>query len=91
MFLVRQERCTVKQLQEHNRKIYELGKKLGKLTVATCDVHFLHPEDAQLRAILQAGQIILMLISKHLFISGQQKKCSRNLSILVKKLLMSCV
>lgn len=40
MFLVRQERCTVKQLQEHNRKIYELGKKLGKLTVATCDVHF---------------------------------------------------
>ena len=56
MFLVRQERCTVKQLQEHNRKIYELGKKLGKLTVATCDVHFLHPEDAQLRAILQAGQ-----------------------------------
>lgn len=56
MFLVRQERCTVKQLQEHNKKIYELGKKLGKLTVATCDVHFLHPEDAQLRAILQAGQ-----------------------------------
>lgn len=26
------------------------------MTVATCDVHFLHPEDAQLRAILQAGQ-----------------------------------
>ena len=41
---------------KHNRKIYELGKRLGKLTVATCDVHFLNPEDAQLRAILQAGQ-----------------------------------
>ena len=43
-------------MREHNRKIYELGKRLGKLTVATCDVHFLNPEDAQLRAILQAGQ-----------------------------------
>lgn len=56
MFLVRQERCTLKQLQDYNRKIYELGKKMGKLTVATGDVHFLGPEDAQLRAILQAGQ-----------------------------------
>lgn len=56
MFLVRQERCTVQQLQDHNRKIYELGKKMGKLTVATCDVHFLRPEDEKLRAILQAGQ-----------------------------------
>ena len=56
MFLVRQERCTVKQLQEHNRKIYELGKKLGKLTVATCDVHFKDPEDAVFREVLQAGQ-----------------------------------
>lgn len=56
MFLVRENICTENDLQEHNRKIYELGKRLGKLTVATCDVHFLNPEDAQLRAILQAGQ-----------------------------------
>lgn len=56
MFLVRENICTVEDLQEHNRKIYELGKKLNKLTVATCDVHFLNPEDAKLRAILQAGQ-----------------------------------
>lgn len=56
MFLVRENICTVAELQEHNRKIYELGKRLNKLTVATCDVHFLNPEDAQLRAILQAGQ-----------------------------------
>ena len=55
-FLVRENICTEEQLREHNRKIYELGKKMGKLVVATCDVHFLNPEDAQLRAILQAGQ-----------------------------------
>ena len=56
MFLVRENICTEQDLQEHNRKIYNLGKKMGKLVVATCDVHFLNPEDAQLRAILQAGQ-----------------------------------
>lgn len=56
MFLVREKVCTVEDLQAHNRKIYEIGKKLGKLTVATCDVHFLNPEDAKLRAILQAAQ-----------------------------------
>lgn len=56
MFLVRENICTLEQLQENNRKIYELGKRLGKLTVATCDVHFLNPEDAPLRTILQAAQ-----------------------------------
>ena len=56
MFLVRENRCTVKDIENHNRRIYELGKKMGKLVVATCDVHFLNPEDEKLRAILQAGQ-----------------------------------
>lgn len=56
MFLVRENIATVEQLQENNRKIYELGKRMGKLVAATCDVHFLNPEDALLRTILQAGQ-----------------------------------
>ncbi len=56
MFLVRENQCTVKDLENNNKKIYELGKKMGKMTVATCDVHYLNPEDAKLRAILQAGQ-----------------------------------
>lgn len=55
-FLLRNGKCTQEDLQEHNRKIYELGKRLGKPVVATCDVHFLNPEDAQLRAILQGFQ-----------------------------------
>ncbi len=56
MFLVRENLCTEKDIERHNRRIYELGKKLGKLTVATCDVHFLNPDDKKLRAILQTGQ-----------------------------------
>ena len=56
MFLNRLGKYTVEQLQENNKKIYNLGRKLGKLTVATCDVHFLNPEDARVRAILQHQQ-----------------------------------
>ncbi len=39
-----------------NRKIVELGEKLNKLVCATCDVHFMDPEDEIYRRILQAGQ-----------------------------------
>lgn len=56
MFLVREQDYTVEQLEEFNKRIYELGKRINKLVVATCDVHFLNPEDEKLRAILQAGQ-----------------------------------
>lgn len=44
------------ELQEINKKIYELGKKHNKLVVATGDVHFLDPEDSIYRTILMAGQ-----------------------------------
>ena len=56
MFLNRLGRFTIEQLQDNNRKIYNLGKKMGKLTVATCDVHFLNPEDDRVRAVLQHQQ-----------------------------------
>ena len=43
-------------LCELNRKIINLGEKMGKLVVATGDVHFLRKRDEVVRRILQAGQ-----------------------------------
>lgn len=44
------------ELQEINKKIIELGRKHGKLTVATGDVHFMDPEDEVYRRVLMAGK-----------------------------------
>ncbi len=43
-------------LRNYNRRIVELGEKCGKPVVATCDVHFLDPEDELYRRILMAGK-----------------------------------
>ena len=43
-------------LKELNRRIIALGKKLDKPVVATCDVHFLDPEDEIYRKILLASK-----------------------------------
>ena len=47
---------SMKDLEDVNKKIVELGDELGKLTVATCDVHFMDPQDEIYRRILMAGQ-----------------------------------
>lgn len=44
------------EIKEINKKIYDLGKECGKLTVATGDVHFLEPEDSAFRKIIMAGK-----------------------------------
>ena len=46
----------IEDLEEINKKIITLADSLGKLTVATGDVHFMDPEDAVYRAVLMAGQ-----------------------------------
>ncbi len=43
-------------LKNFNRRLYELAVKSGKPVVGTSDAHFLDPEDARFRAVLQAGQ-----------------------------------
>ncbi len=42
-------------LKDINRRIYKLGKKLGKPVCATCDAHFLEKEDEVYRRVLLAG------------------------------------
>ena len=59
MFLLDDEKApvkTVEDLQDVNRKICDLGIQFGKPVVATCDVHFLDPEDEIYRRIMMAGK-----------------------------------
>ena len=55
-FLIEQGRVKDEEtLKDINRRIYNLGKKLGKPVCATCDAHFLEKEDEVYRRILLSG------------------------------------
>lgn len=55
-FMIENETVKSKDdLIDINKKIIALGDKLGKMTVATGDVHFLNPEDSVYRKILMYG------------------------------------
>lgn len=47
---------TWEDLKDMNRRIVKLGEKYNKPVCATCDVHFLDPEDDIYRTILLAGK-----------------------------------
>lgn len=49
-------RVTIEDLKNYNRRIVEIGDKLNKMTVATCDVHFQDPDEAIFRSILLHSQ-----------------------------------
>ncbi|MGN0335490.1 MAG: PolC-type DNA polymerase III [Lachnospiraceae bacterium] len=44
------------QLKDINRRICDLGEQFQKPVVATCDVHFMDPEDEVYRRIIMAGK-----------------------------------
>ena len=59
-FMIESDRITKvknwEDLKEINRKIVQLGERFNKPVVATCDVHFLDPEDEVYRRIIMAGK-----------------------------------
>ncbi len=56
-FLVRSGEVADREaLKDLNRKVVELGEKMGKLVVATCDVHFMDEKDELYRRVLQGAQ-----------------------------------
>ncbi|MDD6156284.1 MAG: PolC-type DNA polymerase III [Lachnospiraceae bacterium] len=58
-FMIRDEDSPIasnEDLIEINKKIVKLGEDFGKPVVATCDVHFLDPEDEIYRRIIMAGK-----------------------------------
>ena len=59
-FMIESERVpsinNMEDIRNINRRIVELGEEYGKPVVATCDVHFLDPEDEVYRRIIMAGK-----------------------------------
>ena len=52
----REDRKTVEDLIDLNKQIVELGERYQKPVVATCDVHFLDPQDEVYRRIIMASK-----------------------------------
>ncbi len=47
---------SIEDIQEINKKIVKLGEQFHKPVCATCDVHFLDPQDEVYRRIIMAGK-----------------------------------
>ena len=59
MFMLRGDKKvydTVEDLRDINRKIVKLGEQFNKPVCATCDVHYLDPEDEIYRRIILVGK-----------------------------------
>ena len=57
-FMIADERYGIRseeEIRDINRRIVKLGEAFQKPVVATCDVHFLHPEDEVYRRIIMTG------------------------------------
>lgn len=47
---------SVEDIKDFNRKIIQLGEQYHKLVVATCDTHFIDPEDAVYRKVIMTAE-----------------------------------
>lgn len=57
MFMVRNEIVqSVEDIKNFNRTVIKLGEDLNIPVVATCDVHFLDPQDSEYRKIIMTGK-----------------------------------
>ena len=54
--MVRNGDTDMEGLREYNRTIVKIGEKLHKPVVATCDVHFKDPKDADYRRVIMTGK-----------------------------------
>ncbi|MBE5867896.1 MAG: PolC-type DNA polymerase III [Lachnospiraceae bacterium] len=59
-FMIQSEKIrsinSMEDIRQMNRRIVDLGAEFGKPVVATCDVHFLDPEDEIYRRIIMAAK-----------------------------------
>lgn len=58
-FMIESDRYDIhskEDLMEYNRKVIELGELHNKPVVATCDAHFLDPDDEVYRRVIMAGK-----------------------------------
>ena len=84
MFMLRDEKSTVKtvdDLMDINRKIVSLGEQFNKPVCATCDVHFMDPDDAIYRKILMAGMGFKDRTSRRRCSCGRRRRCSQSSNI----------
>ncbi len=57
MYLVREGTVDSEEdIRNFNRKVIEIADRAGRPVAATCDVHYLNPEDSIYREVMQAGQ-----------------------------------
>ena len=73
--------CTIEDLQNYNKRIVELGRLFNKPVVATCDVHFLDPEDSIYRAIIMKSKGFEDAVNQPPLYFRTTEECWRNSNI----------
>ena len=71
---------TDEDLQNLNRRIVALGEKYNKPVVATCDVHFLNPEDEIYRRIIMRERALTTRTIRRRCICIPRRKCCTSLT-----------